>query len=95
MTTPATTTTVLGNAVQTLLTVVKNDALSTALPVLVSFLQNIQNNASTSNLAAQVAALEVNLLAALPNLENSVVKDLAALVQQELSALTATPTTAA
>lgn len=91
------TTTSLGTFIQAALDIVKNDALKTALPVITGFFQNISANPSVSNLTAQLAALEVDLLAALPNLEQAVVKDLAALIQQEVTTLTtpATPTPAA
>jgi hypothetical protein len=91
------TTTSLGTLIQSAITIVKDDALSTTMPVITAFFQNISSNPSTSNLTAQLAALEVDLLAALPNLEQAVVKDLAALIQQEVTALaaSATPTTAA
>jgi hypothetical protein len=75
--------------VQAAITIVKDDALTGALPVLNGFFTNIQANPSTANLTAQSAALEVALLAALPNIEGQVIKDMAALVQSQIDALIA------
>lgn len=77
----------IGALLQQILTAVKNDAIKTALPILNAFFQNISSNPSQMNIAAQLASLEVQLLAALPNLEAAVAKDVAALVQQEINTL--------
>ena len=45
-------------------------------------------------MTAQVALLQVQLLAALPNLEMAVIKDVAALVQAEVATLAAQATAA-
>jgi hypothetical protein len=81
-------TTSLGTLVQSILDAVKNDALKDGLPVVNNFLQSIIANSSVSNIAAQAAALQVNLLAALPNFESDLAKDVAVIVQNAVNALT-------
>ena len=94
----ATSVTPLGTLIESIITVVKTDAVATGLPVVNNFFQSVAANPSTSNVAAQLAALDVNLLAAVPNLEAAVTKDIAALLQTEVQALAAQteapPTTA-
>ncbi len=67
-------------------------------PLLNSFFTNINSNPSVANVAAQATALEVSLVAALPNLESLAIKDVAAVAQEKTAELThnlATGTTAA
>ena len=90
-----TTTTSLGTILESILTVVKNDALKTALPVVSTLLSNVMNNTDPLNLTAQAAAFQVNLLAAVPNLEQAVVKDIAVIVQAQVAALAASAATPA
>lgn len=80
----------LGALLQQILTAVKNDALKTALPIINNFFQSVSANPSQSNIVAQLAALQVNLLAAIPNLEESVAKDVATIMQTEVNTLVGT-----
>ena len=89
------TTTSLGAIAQQIIAAAKNDALKVGLPVVQAFLNDIIANPSQSNIVAQAAALEVNLLAALPNFEAALAKDLASIIQTEVNALVAAPATAA
>ena len=82
----------IGTVVSAILSVVKNNTLAAALAPLNTLLTNVQQNADPVNLAAQAAAFQVNLLAAVPNLEQATVKDVAAIVQAEVNALAATLT---
>jgi hypothetical protein len=84
----------LGVFVSAVLTVIKDDTLKLALPIILSFLQNVESNPSQLNIVAQVTSLEAQLLAALPNLEMAVVKDVVAIIQTEITALTAVVTPA-
>lgn len=93
-TAPVTTTSTLGTLIQSILTAVKNDAIAAALPVINTFFQAVIANPSPANVTAQVALLQVQLLAALPNLEMAVIKDVAALVQAEVATLAAQATAA-
>jgi len=86
-TTPASAT---GSLLSAILSAVKNDALKLALPIVSAFFTNIAANPDRLNILAQLAALQVNLLAALPNIEAALVKDIAAMLQAEIATLTAT-----
>lgn len=88
------TTTSLGTLIQEAIAAAKNDAIKVGLPVLGSFFTNIGSNPSVANVTVQLAALQVNLLAALPNLEQAVIKDIAALLQAEITSLASSATTA-
>lgn len=79
-----------GDFLQAVLQIIENDALKQLLPLLTSFLTNVGSNPSQMNIMAQLASLEVQALAALPNLEAAVVKDLAALIQAQVAKLTPT-----
>ena len=87
----ASTSTPIGSFLQAVISIVQGDATKTALPVLLNFLTNISSITSSVNLAAQLAALQVNLLAALPNIEQAVIKDIAAILEADLQALVPTP----
>jgi hypothetical protein len=90
MTTATTGTTLaLGTFLQSLITIVKTDALKDGLPIISAFFANISANPTQANIVAQLAVLEVSLMAALPNLESDIIKDLVALLQQQAAALTA------
>jgi hypothetical protein len=82
-----TTTTSIGSFLQAVIAIIKADATKTVLPILVGFLSNISNNTSELNIIAQLTALEADLLAAEPNLEQAVIKDIVALLQQDLASL--------
>jgi len=83
------TATSLGGFLQAILNAVKGDVLKDGLPAINAFFTSIVNNPSQANILAQVAAVQVNLLAALPNLQMDVTKDLASIVQNEVNALLA------
>lgn len=61
-------------------------------PLLNNFFTNINSNPSIINVATQAAALEVALVAALPNAAEVVVKDLSTSAQKDLAAAPATAT---
>lgn len=75
--------TLLGSAVD----IVKNDAIKSALPVVQQFLNSIIANPSEANILAQAGAFQVNLLAALPNLEAALASDLAKFIQVQINTL--------
>lgn len=67
---------------------VENDALKVYLPLVQGFLTSISGNPSTVNIMAQIASFEAQALAALPSLEQAVVKDLVMLLQAQIAKLT-------
>lgn len=69
-----------------LIALLKSDSVATLLPPLMTFLQNVGSNTDSLNIAAQLAALQVNLLAALPTLEHDLVTGIAPLLEQLLAA---------
>ena len=77
----------LSQVISQLLAIVKADAAKTVLPLLAAFFSSVAGNPTAINLAAQLAKLEVDLLAALPALEQEALKELATLVSVELQAL--------
>ncbi len=79
----------IGTVLSTILQVVKDNTLAAALGPVNSLLTSVQTNADPVNLAAQAAAFQVNLLVAVPDLEQATVKDVAAIVQQQVNALAA------
>ena len=89
-----TTTSTFGALFQSIINAVKGDIIKDALPVLNNFFQSITSNPSQANIIAQALALQVNLLAALPNLESDVAKDIAQILQAEFAQLTAAQTAA-
>lgn len=86
------TSTSIGTLLTAIVSAVKNDAIKTELPVINTFFQNLQANASQANVVAQLASLQVNLLASGPNVEQALIKDVAALLEQETAALAAAAT---
>jgi hypothetical protein len=79
----------IGAVLSSILQVVKDNSLAAALGPVNALLTSVQQNPDPVNLAAQAAAFQVNLLAAVPNLEQATVKDVAAIVQQQVNALAA------
>jgi hypothetical protein len=79
----------IGTVLRAILTVARNNAVAAALAPVNTLLTSVQQNADPVNVVAQVAAFQVNLLAAVPNLEQATVKDVASIVQQEVNALAA------
>lgn len=77
----------IGSVLSSILEVVKDNSLAAALGPVNALLTSVQQNADPLNLAAQAAAFQVNLLAAVPNLQQATVKDVAAIVQQQVNAL--------
>lgn len=53
---------------------IKGVAAEIALPLVTSFATNVEANPTPANFAAQLVALKVELLAALPNLEQGLIK---------------------
>ena len=74
---------------QGIIAIAKTDSLKVALPVINGFLGQLVANPSVSNVAMQAAAFQVNIMAALPNLESDAIHDLAALVQTQVNTLAA------
>lgn len=66
------------------LTDLKTNALTAATAPLFAALQNIQNNPTQLNVVAQGIALQGALVAAAPTMETLGIKDLAALLEQQL-----------
>ena len=89
------TTTTFGTLLSAIVQAVKNDAIKTELPILTTFFQSLENNSSQENVVAQLAALEVSVLASGPNVEQAIVKDIATLLQQETATLAASATATA
>ncbi len=77
----------LGQIISQLVAIVKLDAAKSALPLLAAFFTSISVDPTAVNITAQLAKLEVDLLAALPAIEQDVLKELAALVSAEAQAL--------
>jgi hypothetical protein len=76
----------LGQILTQLIAIVKADAAKSALPLLATFFTSIAGNPTAINIAAQLAKLEVGLLAALPGIEQDVLKEVAAIVSAEAQA---------
>lgn len=77
----------ISEALQQLISLAKTDALKAALPALATFLSNIAANPSGWNITAQLAKLQVDLITALPQIEQDLLKQIAALIQAEAQAL--------
>jgi hypothetical protein len=88
------TTTSFGTLLQTLITIATTDALKVELPIISAFLANISNNTSSINIVAQLTALLVEVEASLPTVEQDIVKDVTAILQQEVNALANPPAAA-
>jgi hypothetical protein len=79
----------LGDALKSLVDLVKNDALKAALPPLAAFFTDVANNPSAVNVAVELAKLQVNLLAALPAVEKDVLTNIATMINNQLATATA------
>ena len=79
----------IAQAIQQLIALAKADALKVALPALATFLTSIAANPSAINIVAQLAKLEVDLIAAAPGIEQSILGQLAATLHAEAQALIA------
>lgn len=75
--------------IQQLIQLAKTDAKKLVLPLLANFLTSVGNNPSEPNLIVQLAVLEAGLLAALPQIEQDEVKELAQLMIAEAQTLNA------
>lgn len=82
--------------VENLIEIVENDALKAAAPLISKFLTAIEANPTKLGVAVAVADLQVSALATLPNLEQTFLQQLAALIQTQLQLAIAatTPATA-
>jgi hypothetical protein len=77
----------ISEALQQLISLAKTDALKAALPALATFLSNIAANPSGLNIAAQLAKLQIDLITALPGIEQDLLKQIATIIQTEAQAL--------
>jgi hypothetical protein len=77
----------IGQFLATALKTVQNDALKIVLPIIQGGLTNIIANPSPANIVAQKGLILAQFMAALPNLEAAVAKDLATQIQADIAAL--------
>jgi hypothetical protein len=77
----------ISQAIQQLIDLAKADALKAVLPALAAFLTAIAANPSGINIVAQLAKLEIDLIAALPGIEQAILGQLAATISSEAQAL--------
>lgn len=77
----------ISQIVSQLIAVAKADAAKTILPLLAAFFTSIATNPTAINVTAQVAKLQVDLIAALPSIELDVLKQLASILNAEAQAL--------
>lgn len=75
----------VGDALKSLLELVKNDALKGALPALAAFFTNVAGNPSAMNLTVQLAKLQVDLLAALPTVEKDLFIAIAQMINEQVA----------
>ena len=68
------------------LQIAADDSISAALGPANTVLTNLQANGSASNLTAQALAFQAGIVTALPNLENEVIEQIAAVVQKTVDA---------
>lgn len=67
-----------------LIAAAKNNLLTAALPVVITFLTNVKSNPNPLNFVAQLDLLRAGLVAALPNLEVTEIQQLSTLFSNEL-----------
>ncbi len=79
----------LGSLFRSILDAVKNEALKIVLPLVQKFLADVAANPTQLNIVAKLGQLQVDLLAALPDLESSLAKDLSVILNNEIAALVA------
>jgi len=77
----------LGNILTQMIDTAKADVNKAALPMLANFFQSIAANPTALNITAQLAKLQVDLLATLPGIQQDVMAQMAALLNQEAQAL--------
>ena len=77
----------IGTLLQQVLTLVKTDALKSALPVIQGFLGSIIADPSQLNIIARFNQLNIDLMATLPSTMDQFAKDLATLLQSEIAKL--------
>ena len=68
------------------LQIAADDTINAGLGPANAVLTNLQTNGSASNLTAQALAFQAGILTALPNLENEVIEQIAAVVQKTVDA---------
>jgi len=73
-----------------LIAVAKTNINKAALPLIAAFFSNIAANPTALNITAQLTKLEVDLLAALPGIEQGLLAQLAALVNTQMQTLLST-----
>lgn len=77
----------LGQILEQLIAIAKADAAKAALPLLATFFSSIASNPTTINVTVQLAQLQVGLIAALPTIEQDLLKQIAALLNTEAQTL--------
>ena len=77
----------LSQIFQSVLAIVKADAAKTILPALAAFFTSVAANPSALNFAAALAKLNVDVLAALPGIEQDALTTIAGILNQEVQAL--------
>ena len=71
----------ISQVLEQLIALAKTDALKAALPALATFLTSISTNPTAINIVAQLAKLQVDLIGALPGIEQDVLKQIATTIQ--------------
>lgn len=74
----------IAQILQQLIAIAKTDLNKAALPLIAAFFTNIAANPTALNITAQLTKLEVDLLAALPGIEQGLLAQLAALVNTQM-----------
>ena len=84
----------IGQLIDQLIAIVKADAAKTILPLLANFFTSIAANPNELNITVQLTKLNVEVLAALPGLEQDVLKQIASTIStwaNAAAAVAATP----
>lgn len=75
----------VGDALKSLLDLVKNDALKAALPPLAVFFTNVAAAPTALNITVQLAKLQIDLLSALPTIEKDLFTAIAGLINEQVA----------
>lgn len=75
----------VGDALKSLLELIKNDALKGALPALAAFFTNVAAAPTALNITVQLAKLQVDLLAALPTIEKDLFTAIAQMINEQVA----------
>ena len=68
---------------QQLIAIAKMDAAKAALPAIAAFFNNIASNPTAVNVTVQLAELQVALIAAVPGIEQDLLKQIATVISTE------------